>query len=203
MNEKFFSLPRQKQQTILNAGFRVFSRNSYRKSPMQEIADAAGISKSLLFHYFHNKKELYLFLWDTCARITYEAVSNRACLNLEDPFDILCAGLEAKISVMRQYPDLGVFALRCFCEKDPEVCQEIQRRVASAAAFSENAPRLRLDPARFRPGTDLEMMYWTLCWASEGYLWERQENLNVGEMEQDFRRLIAFLKSVCLKEAPT
>lgn len=68
MNEKFFSLPIEKQETIINAGFRVFSRNSYKKSPMSEIADAAGISKSLLFHYFHNKKELYLFLWEKMQR---------------------------------------------------------------------------------------------------------------------------------------
>lgn len=38
MNEKFFSLPPEKQQRILNAGFRVFSQNSYKKSPMSEIA---------------------------------------------------------------------------------------------------------------------------------------------------------------------
>ncbi len=59
MNERFYTLPPEKQQRIINAGFRVFSQNSYRKSPMQEIADEAGISKSLLFHYFQNKKELY------------------------------------------------------------------------------------------------------------------------------------------------
>lgn len=60
MNEKFYSLPQEKQNRIINAGFRVFSRNSYRKSPMNEIAGEAGISKSLLFFYFKNKKKLYL-----------------------------------------------------------------------------------------------------------------------------------------------
>ena len=67
MNDKFFSLPIEKQEAIVNAGFRVFSQNSYKKSPMSEIADVAGISKSLLFYYFHNKKELYLFLLEKCA----------------------------------------------------------------------------------------------------------------------------------------
>lgn len=61
MNEKFFSLPKERQQAILNAGYRVFAQNSYKHSPMQEIADEAGVSKSLLFHYFRNKKELYLW----------------------------------------------------------------------------------------------------------------------------------------------
>ena len=62
MNESFFQLPVEKQERIITAGYRVFANNSYKKSPMSEIADAAGISKSLLFYYFVNKRELYLFL---------------------------------------------------------------------------------------------------------------------------------------------
>ena len=58
MNEKFFSLPQEKQEAILNAGYRVFSQNSYKKSPMSEIAAEALISKSLIFHYFRTTKEL-------------------------------------------------------------------------------------------------------------------------------------------------
>lgn len=61
INEKFFELPIEKQERIINAGFKVFSQNSYKKSPVSEIADAAGISKSLLFHYFHNKKRIISF----------------------------------------------------------------------------------------------------------------------------------------------
>lgn len=49
MNEKFFSLPGEKRRAILNAGYRVFSHNSYKNSPMSEIAGQAGISKSLLY----------------------------------------------------------------------------------------------------------------------------------------------------------
>ena len=79
MNEKFYFLPIEKQQRIINAGFRVFSQNTYKKSPMQEIADEAGISKSLLFHYFHNKKELYLFLWEKAADITIEYLTRNHC----------------------------------------------------------------------------------------------------------------------------
>ena len=72
MNERFYQLPEEKQNTIINAGYRVFSRNSYKKSPMSEIADAAKISKSLLFHYFQNKRDFYLFLWDKCCKTTVE-----------------------------------------------------------------------------------------------------------------------------------
>ncbi len=84
MNERFYTLPPEKQQRIINAGFRIFSQNSYRKSPMQEIADDAGISKSLLFHYFQNKKELYLFLWNKAADITTEYLTLSRCYESTD-----------------------------------------------------------------------------------------------------------------------
>ena len=74
MNDKFYALPEEKRNRIINAGFRVFSQNSYRKSPMNEIAAEAGISKSLLFFYFKNKKEFFLFLWDSVKKITIECV---------------------------------------------------------------------------------------------------------------------------------
>ena len=57
----------EKQSQILNAAYKVFATNQYKKAPTSEIAAEAGISKSLLFHYFHNKLELYLFLWNHAA----------------------------------------------------------------------------------------------------------------------------------------
>ncbi len=50
MNDKFFNLPLEKQQRIINAAYKVFSQSSYKKAPMSEIADEGGISKALLFH---------------------------------------------------------------------------------------------------------------------------------------------------------
>ena len=57
MNDSFFQLPDNKRNAIINAGFRVFSQYTYKKSPMSEIAAEAGISKSLLFYYFRNKAD--------------------------------------------------------------------------------------------------------------------------------------------------
>lgn len=89
MNKKFYSLPETKRQSIINAGFQVFSQNSYKKAPMQEIADQAGISKSLLFHYFQNKKELYLFLWDYAANLTMQYLKEYKCYEPDDLFEMM------------------------------------------------------------------------------------------------------------------
>ena len=197
MNERFFSLPTEKQEAIINAGFRVFSQNSYKGSPMSEIAGAAGISKSLLFHYFHNKKELYLFLWKKCQEITLEALENSGCYAESDLFDMMYKGMQAKMQLMRRYPALGMFSLKVYYEKDPAVCGEIQTSISEHASYKANAKQYHINPEQFNPDLDLEMMYLDMFWATEGYLWEQMQlgTVDVDEIERNFMRLLDFWKS--------
>lgn len=202
MNEKFFSLPEKKQQAILNAGYRVFSQNSYKNSPMSEIAAAAGISKSLLFHYFHNKKELYLFLWDTCARLTIEYLTRYDCYGQKELFECMYRGMQAKMEIIRLYPDMANFTIKAFYEKDPEICAAVQESYHRYFNLKADQTRLNLDPEQFIPGLDLPMMYQEMYWASEGYLWEmvQRGSVDMGQMEQDFTKLLEFWKSIYLRK---
>lgn len=202
MNEKFFSLPEEKQQEIAEAGFRVFSENSYKKSPVSQVAEEAGISKSLLFHYFHNKKELYLFLWDKCAAVAIDYLERYGCYEQNDLFQMMERGMEAKIALMKRHPRLGTFVLKAFFEKDPEVRPAIQKRFQKLMDFKALKTLRNLNPDDFIPGIDLEQMYRQMYWAAEGYLWElvQQGELNVEQMERDFREMLTFWKQVYLRK---
>lgn len=202
MNEKFFALPQERQQAILDAGFRVFSQNSYKHSPMQEIADKAGISKSLLFHYFRNKKELYIFLLDAGAKLTVERLTKSGCYEQTDLFGAMYVGMKAKADVMRLYPDMTTFVLKAYYEQDEEIRGEVQKIIAKYTDFRANAYLMNLSPEQFVPGLDLKMMYLEMLWASEGYLWEKiwQGDLDVNVMEKDFVRMIDFWKSIYLRK---
>ena len=202
MNEKFYSLPEEKQQRILNAGFCVFSQNSYKKSPMSEIADRAGISKSLLFFYFRNKKELYLFLWDTASRVTVEALTAYRCYEPTDLFEMMERGMHAKLDLMEIYPYMSAFAIKAFYERDPQISGEIRKSYQHS--FDQKAMRsiMKLDPRDFVPGLDLGLMHREMYWASVGYLWEMMQRgpLDRKQMEQDFTRLLEFWKSIYYSE---
>lgn len=203
MNEKFFSLPQDRQQAILNAGFRVFAANSYKHSPMQEVADEAGISKALLFHYFRNKKEFYLFLLDTGAKTTGEYLTRCGCYEQPDLFGAMYLGMKAKVEVMRLYPDMTAFVLKAYYEKDEEVKGEVQKLIQKYGGFRANAYLVNLAPEKFRPGLDLKMMYLDMFWASEGYLWEKTQQggpFDVDALERDFVRLLDFWKSIYLRK---
>ena len=169
---------------------------------MSEIADAAGISKSLLFYYFHNKKELYLFLWEKCAQMTIRELTESGCYAQTDLFESMYRGMKAKIRIMRQFPDIGSFVVKAFYEKNPEVCGEIQKSIEKYAAFRENVKLLNFDPAQFIPGIDPKMMYLDMYWASEGYIWEwfQRGDIDVDRMEQDFLKMIDFWKQIYLRK---
>lgn len=198
MNEKFFSLPEVKQKAIINAGYRVFTRNSYKNSPMSEIAAAADISKSLLFHYFVNKKGLYMFLWEKCVETTQETMRRYNCYEERDLFACMRLGMKAKLEIMREYPDLGNFALKAFYEDDPAVREEIHNSYDKYFQASASNALQMMETSNLKPGLDVKMMYRDMYLASEGYVWEmlQRGNWNADQMEADFDKLIDFWKSV-------
>lgn len=149
MNERFYALPPEKQQAIINAGYRVFSQNSYKNSPMSEIAAEAGISKSLLFHYFHNKKELYLCLWDKCAETTIEFLTRYGCYGQTELFESMERGMRAKMEIIRLYPDMGNFTIKAFYEKDAGISAAIQESYHRYYNLKADKTRLNLDPSQF------------------------------------------------------
>ncbi len=56
MSERFKELSEEKQLSILRAAIEVFAKYKYKKASTDLIASKAGVSKGLLFYYFHNKK---------------------------------------------------------------------------------------------------------------------------------------------------
>ena len=168
---------------------------------MSEIADAAGISKSLLFHYFLNKKELYMFLWDNCAKTTVQYLTEYKCYEQKDLFEMMYRGMQAKMEIIRKYPDMARFVIKAYYEKDPSVCDDIRQSYQKYLNMKAKITLMKLEPEKFMPGLDLQMMYREMFWASEGYLWEKVQkgSLNMEQMEDDFRKLIEFWKSVYLE----
>ena len=198
MNERFYALPEDKRKSIISAGFRVFSQYSYKNSPMSEIAAEAGISKSLLFYYFKNKKELYLFICKYSTELTEPELIRQKCYEKEDFFDIFLSGLKVKVQLMRQYPDLSLFQLKAYYEKDKSLRPEIDQLIGQYSGYENQSEMLKLDKEKFIEGLDLEMMYTDMFLASQGYLWEKMqsETIDPDQMERDFIRMIEFWRGL-------
>ena len=201
MNEAFFALPDEKRMTIINAGLRVFSKHGYKKSPMKEIAAEAGISKSLLFYYFKNKKELYLYLAKYCADINREELISHSCYQ-GSFFDVLKKGLKLKTEQMRRYPELAQFELKGYFEKNPEIEAEIRELIQFYSGLDKQANLMTVDMNEFIEGLDIEMMYQTIFPAAEGYVWETLCKIEVDPdaIERGCMKMIDFWKDTFLRK---
>lgn len=202
MNDKFFELPIEKQNRIINAAYKVFSQNSYKKAPMSEIADESGISKALLFHYFTNKLELYLYLWNKSVEQIHEASLQYAIVDTSDFFEILHRSLLAKCSVVRDYPCLFQFASNAYYEQEPKVKAGIQDSFHLVSKSSENILWEIADLSKLRRDVDIKLMYQEILWTADGYLRQMilAGNLSADQMERDFERMIEQWKKVYLTE---
>lgn len=201
MNPKFYSLPQAKQEAIIQAGFRVFGQHTYKKAPMSAIADAAGISKPLLFHYFHNKKELYFFLFDLLVQQTENVLKEGGCYETLDFFELFKSVTQTKVQLARLNPDWLAFSLKTYYEQDPEIMPELAQRMKQVKAKQVQLMD-KLDMSCFRPDIDFQLMYKDMTWAAQGYLWEHVQRGSVDPetIEAEFNQLIDFWKSLYLRK---
>lgn len=201
MNEKFFALPKERQEQIINAAYEVFSRNSYKNASMSRLADAGGVSKSLLFHYFLNKKELYLNLWGHAGRLYHEKVM-KCHTQTTDFFEIICQRVLAGCVFMRETPTIYLFTLRAFFEENPEIKEEVRRNNKAAFIHGIDDILIPADMDLFRPGIDMQLLLEEI----NGYLFSCYWKMfSFGELdpdflEKDFMKRIWQWKRVYLRE---
>jgi len=198
MNDKFFSLSEEKQLAIINAGYKVFGNNKYNKAPVSEIAEAGGISKALLFHYFENKMEFYIFLWEKAEEISNELKDTYKIYDTDDYFESLKRGLYCKCELMRKYPYMTLFSITAFYEDDQEVCNAIQSKIKKSTDDAFVKMMARLDKNQFRSDVSFESIYREILYSSEGLLsnWYRRPEMNVDAFEKEYLELIEHWKIV-------
>ena len=84
------------KEQILDACLAVFAYYGYENSSTAMLAEAAGVSKALIFHHFNSKKELYLALLDRCVEGTKRQLNVTALLEYQDFF-----AAREKLSLMK------------------------------------------------------------------------------------------------------
>ncbi len=194
--DTFLALPEEKRRAIIEGGFFCFGRMGYKKASTADIAESAGISKATLFHYFGNKKNLYLFLVDTAFETLMSAFKKHYNSSLTDIFDRLLNLTECKVATLKQYPNLLLFLGEMSSETDPEVKSEVDGVLKKGANFREGVFFSERDFEKFKDGVDPELVSKLLMRYSQGFF-QSASNLSIHELDQlsdEFTSCILMLK---------
>lgn len=206
MNNKFFDMTKEKRDAIINAGFEVFSKNSYKKSPMQEIANSAGISKSLLFHYFKNKKEFYLFLYDYAVGHMLDILYGKGLLDITDFYDLYKVSVIEKFKLIREYGYMNDFVMKAYFEEEESLQYELQQRKTEIIYDSTNLILSKIDMYKFREDVDVKIVIELSSWTADGFAREKMfgrksfSQIDIDEIEKEFLGIVDFWKKSYYKE---
>lgn len=204
MNEAFSNLPREKQLAIYNAAMEVFAQFDYKRASTDLIAAKAGVSKGLLFYYFHNKKSLFLHTNAYASALITEAIIDDHLSEITDFFELITYATRKKVQLMAENPYIMQFSIRCFYSQKEEVSDAVQTEMVNNVNEKYFAYFQHLDFTKFRDTADPAYIYKMLVWMTYGYLYDHQmegKTIGLEEMHREFDRWTEMFKQLSYKEA--
>jgi AcrR family transcriptional regulator len=93
------------RELVLEAAVSVFAEHGYEDAKMEEIAQASGIALGTLYSVFSGKAEIFRTLHE---QVDSELLSRAVeCVrDLDDPLEVVLAGVRAYTEYFLQHPDL-------------------------------------------------------------------------------------------------
>lgn len=96
-----------KRRAILAAAAGCFARTGFDRTTVADICSAAGISSGSLFHYFPNKRAIFLGIFETDGADTAERLACASCS--DDPWGAVLAELDSQIGELGDRGHAGLF----------------------------------------------------------------------------------------------
>ena len=203
MNPKFFDLPPERQDLIRGSAMLEFGENTFKKTSADSIAKRASISKGLLFHYFKDKRELYLYLFqyaiDTCMEVF---MSSFRYFEERDFFLALEKGQAVKMNMVRRMPGMFRFVMRAYYEHDGVLSPRLRKKLDDVLDKSTDTFLERMDLFKFKDGVDPRAVIRLLMLAAEGMLAETGACTaeEIDALFQEYKKYADMLRQFMYKE---
>lgn len=173
MIEKGENSSEDKRKRILEAALEEFSKQGYTLSSTNTITEKAQVSKGLLFHMFHSKKQLYLTLVNSCIDDLREAL-NKNPIPRDDFFEMLKASSQGKLVFYNNNQNHYKLLCEAFYNTPKEVKSEIANFYSSLSASNYSLIYETFQKESLREGVDrnkaLELIMMTFNSLEKKYL---------------------------------
>lgn len=202
-NDKFLELPKEKQLRIINAGFEYFGKYGYKNANTEDIARRAEISKGLLFYYFKNKEQFYLYLCEFCQNLMLENLKTNEFQKITDFFELLDFATKIKLKIIAEYPFITDFSINIISDRTEKADSEKENYINSALHDSFDVYFQNIDVTLFKKGINPKQIYQMMLWLTEGYINEKKrlrEPIILKEFLDEFDEWKKLFKQICYEE---
>ncbi len=168
LHDKFEQLKEEKKQNILNACLKEFALNGYQKASTNQMVKEANISKGLLFHYFINKKTLYLYLYDYVTNIYKKEFDSFINISEYDLIERMKQAVDKKLEITMKYPLLFKFIEKALLEDAKAVKNEIIEKNNELMKYGKQLFG-RIDTSKFKDDIEHEKIINIIMWTFKGF----------------------------------
>ena len=177
MFSKFLNLKPEKQERILNAAIDEFSKKGFKNASTDEIVKAVGISKGALFHYFNNKKDLFIYLYDYVLDIVMKDFFGKIDVNEKDILKRLRQVLLIEFTLIKKYPSMFDFIKTINFENTEEVKAVLENSNKGYIMNSYDKVLENIDTSMFKEDLDIKRAMNIIFWTFEGFSNQLKEKI--------------------------
>ena len=110
--------PQQRRDELLDVGAAMFAEKPYDEVLIEDVADRAGVTRSLMYHYFPNKRDFYIAIFARASDRLLVSTEHREDRSLAE---LLTTGLDAHIQYFVDHPLEAVTVNRGALSDDPAI----------------------------------------------------------------------------------
>ena len=203
MYQNFENLSEDKKQRILEACILEFAEKGYERASTNTMIKDAQISKGILFHYFGNKKSLFLYVVEYCLQIIIIEYRKYPLQKSTDIFDRIIELGVIKLKVTHANPNISKLILQAFMNTPEGIRTEIEDKYKQLS--NEFLPPIfkDIDSSKFRNGVnpkkalEIVMLFLEALQGKYTKEYQNQEQELLGDMDKimkDYKEYIEILK---------
>ena len=169
--------PEQRRAQLIELGTEMLADRPLEQISVEDIADQAGVSRGLLFHYFSSKQEFHLEIVREASRSMIERTAPDPDL---EPFEILRDSIANYVDYVTEKRDTFISLLRGTASGDPSM-REVFEQTRTTMAERTLVQLAGLD-MKVTPTIDLAVRGWIAFVEEATITWLRDPHISRDEL---------------------
>ena len=196
------NIPEDKREAIINASIEEFAKYEYKHAILENIANNANISKSLLLYHFQNKKNLYLYVYEYVYEYIGKIIADSDFFKITDFFELMEYSFHKKLEMMEKYKSIFDFLIQGYFDES-EVVKEIVNNYKNKKQIDIRSYFKNIDTTKFKDDVNMQDIIEMITYTSEGYLQSRKNmkiKIDKEDMINQYSKWMNMFKQISYKE---
>ena len=196
------NISEDKMEAIINASIEEFAKYEYKHAILENIANNANISKSLLLYHFQNKKNLYLYVYEYVYEYIEKIIADSDFFKITDFFELMEYSFYEKLEMMEKYKSIFDFLIQGYFDES-EVVKEIVNNYKNKKQIDIRSYFKNIDTTKFKDDVNMQDIIEMITYTSEGYLQSRKNmkiKIDKEDMINQYSKWMNMFKQISYKE---